>query len=416
MMLVDEAWGRCGGARRYKSLFLRVKAQLGEHRVSHAPLQSRCQIACPHISSQLDHSAVFTADLVDSLSRLGARCRESMGRGGDSRGGYGSDSRGGDSRGGGSHGGYSHHGQKEWRDNRQPYHSSSSNKDRNQPDPLCKLATDFQNTLGSLKSLGEMCQLGQTLAAAGTGLPQSSGVAPSVASSSASPEKGSTSTVALSEALVRILSPPSQSAGTPPPVTAMDVSPAALIVEQLRGPAAAASAPTSVTQHSFEAMLNASASFTRMDARVSGLQEAASEQKIAIDRVSQQQSTDSSTLAEILSAVKNGGREPTVPPKVEVVPKKAPVTVVEPAAHRRFCEKFSVGLTREFVKFEEYERDVKIGVPFERWSAGVLRCKSLNQWISKVAAVCDHDAVANVLTVADVMEAILKKEPEILNP
>ena len=406
MVLIDDAWGRCRGARLYRSLFTRVKSHLNALQAVHAPLHSRSQILSPLISAQLDHSASFASDLADTLCRLSREWCAAMGRGGDSRGG---DSRGGDSRGGNSYG-YQNQNQREWRDNRQPYQG----KDKGQPDPLCKLASDFQNTLGSLKSLGEMCQLGQTLAAAGSSGAMSSGT---TAAPAVSPEKGSPSTAALSDALVRILQGPS-STGAPPTVAA-DVSPAALVADQLRlasGGGLPSSSSTVLTQEGFEKLLNASPSFTKMDSKVTHLQASATEQKLTMERMASQQSTDSSTLAEILAAVRGNDGPKTA--KTGTPPRNTDLknTEVEFAVHKRFCEKYSISLTREYIKFDEYEHAIKKGVPLQRWEAAVARCKSYNQWITKLSAIFGEEAVANVHTTSDVLDTILAQEPDTLQP
>ena len=104
-------------------------------------------------------------------------------------------------------------------------------------------------------------------------------------------------------------------------------------------------------------------------------------------------------------------KTPAIPQK-----KEREESVVEYAAHKRFCEQYSVTLTREHIKFEEYDRPTKTGVPFQRWSSSVLRCKSLNQWVAKVTTVHDDDAAKNINTLVDVIEAILAQEPDVLNP
>ena len=68
------------------------------------------------------------------------------------------------------------------------------------------------------------------------------------------------------------------------------------------------------------------------------------------------------------------------------------------------------------MKFEEFDHDVKKDVPYQRWEAGVLRCKSLNQWVSKLSSMFNDDAVTNVNATTDVMEAIVEQEPDTFHP
>ena len=166
-------------------------------------------------------------------------------------------------------------------------------------------------------------------------------------------------------------------------------------------------------------MLNSSPSFTNMNSRVSGLQEAATEHKLAIDKISMQQSTDSSTLSEILSAVKGGSRDTVGGDRPAAAPQRKEdraAKTVELAAHMRFCDKMSVSINREFLKFDEFEKDEKQPVPFKRWSSGVMRCKSLNQWISKISSVYGDEAASDIKSQNDGLEAILSKDPDVLLP
>ena len=420
LALIDEAWCRSRGARRYRSLFTQVKHQLLSQQASHSPIHIRSQSLSSQISSQLDKAALFAADLTSTLVRVSDDWSRAMGRGGDGRngghggGGYGYD-RGNDNRGQDNRGG--HGNQRDWQDHRQqPYRHSGGNK--GEGDPLCKLANDFQSTLGSLKSLGEMCQLGQTLSAAGTGLPSSSPSGVAGAVQAASPDKGAPNTAALSDALVRILAGSQPSAGTPPPAVAADVTPGSLIVDQLRGQGA--STPNVFSQDSFEKMLSVSPSFTGMNTRVSNLQEAALDHKMSIEKISARQTSDSSTLAEILSAVKGGESRPKgeVPPGSATPMKKEDrsAILIDYDCHKKFCEKMSISLTREFIKFEEYDKDPKDSVAFDKWGTSVMRCKSLNQWIAKVSSLHGDEAVTDISSLADALEVVLVKDPTILRP
>ena len=86
------------------------------------------------------------------------------------------------------------------------------------------------------------------------------------------------------------------------------------------------------------------------------------------------------------------------------------------AVHKRFCDKFSITLTREYIKFSEFEKATKEDVHHERWSAAVLRCKPLNQWVTTIASVYDEDAVEGLRDMQNVFSAILARDADLLQP
>ena len=68
------------------------------------------------------------------------------------------------------------------------------------------------------------------------------------------------------------------------------------------------------------------------------------------------------------------------------------------------------------LKSEEYDKDTKDSVAFDKWGTSVMRCKSLNQWIAKVSSLHGDEAVTDISSLADALEVVLVKDPTILRP
>ena len=301
--------------------------------------------------------------------------------------------------------------------------------------------------MGSWQALGQMTSLGQTLFQAQSqtqGPPQAT---PPQMPTQEAAEPPAPNTGALSDALVRILS--GTPGGSAPSATTPAPSPnhdqhRQLVVDQLR--AASGSSPSlqppnvpsssgvGIRPSDFESLLAASPHFSALNNRVGGIEAEQQKQAQYMETIAKQQTCDSSTLSEILNAVRNGNGSGTTPDapgprspsgapgsnfraSQNVGSPTPPLERVPYDIHVAFCNKYSVSIAREFLQFAEFDTDVKTDVIWERWCGQVGRCKCLSQWQKKLEALgFDSEETANLLDTKGAVEYIARRDPGVFKP
>eukprot|EP00929_Paragymnodinium_shiwhaense_P077122 TRINITY_DN39699_c0_g3_i1.p1 TRINITY_DN39699_c0_g3~~TRINITY_DN39699_c0_g3_i1.p1 ORF type:complete len:314 (-),score=92.53 TRINITY_DN39699_c0_g3_i1:3472-4386(-) len=268
-------------------------------------------------------------------------------------------------------------------------------------DPLQAMASQIEGALGGAHALGRISQLGLALAGASTPVQAASPGGDNIGAGLPG------QTGPMSGALIKALQP--------------NVSPVMQAPQENAGV---------LTQQAFDSMLSNNKAFSGLSSRVNALEEHATLQTGIVTQIQKQQATDSSVLRDILSHIKgdDGHKKPAAytPPKapmgaasaaaeasevVKLAPDEEAEKYISFARHRWFCEKFSISLDRQLVKFTEFEEDEAHGLVAEDvWLNRVMKAKTVTQWKSKLIGLQgDKDEVAAIKTVQDVVNFIASK-------